>query len=60
VLVQPNATTANPVVVDAGQTVVLTSAPRAPVITLLNLPDVNQDVCKGKTFHLTFWGSAHS
>jgi hypothetical protein len=59
-LVQSNATAANPIVVAAGASVVLTSAPRAPVITLLNLPDVNQDVCKGKTFRLTFWGSAHS
>jgi hypothetical protein len=59
-LVQSNATTADPVVVPARGSVVLTSAPRAPVITLLNLPDVNQDACKGKTFHLTFWGSAHS
>jgi len=38
----------------------LRSAPSAPQITLLNLPGVNQDVCKNKSFALTYSGSAHS
>jgi hypothetical protein len=57
---QSNASVANPIVIPAGSSVTLASAPRAPQITLLNLPGVNQDVCKGKSFVLTYSGSAHS
>jgi hypothetical protein len=57
---QSNASAASPIAVPAGSAVTLTTAPRAPQITLLNLPSVNQDVCKGKTFTLTYSGSAHS
>jgi hypothetical protein len=32
----------------------------APQIRLKNLPSVNQDVCKNKSFDLTYSGSAHS
>ncbi len=59
-ITQSNASTANPILVSARARVTLTTAPRAPQITLLNLPDVNQDVCKGKSFVLTYGGSAHS
>ena len=59
-ITQSNASTANPIAVSARASVTLTTAPRAPQITLLNLPDVNQDVCKGKSFVLTYGGSAHS
>jgi len=59
-LTQSNASSANPITVPAGGSVTLTSTPRAPQIELINLPDVNQDVCKGKTFTLTYSGSAHS
>jgi hypothetical protein len=59
-LTQSNASATDPIVVPAGGAVNLTTAPRAPQITLLNLPNVNQDVCKGKTFTLTYSGSAHS
>jgi hypothetical protein len=59
-LTQSNASATDPIVVPAGGAVTLTTAPRAPQITLLNLPNVNQDVCKGKAFTLTYSGSAHS
>jgi hypothetical protein len=59
-LAQSNASSASPIVVPAGGSVTLTSPPRAPQITLVNLPGVNQDVCKGKSFALTYSGSAHS
>jgi hypothetical protein len=59
-LTQSNASTTDPIVVPAGGAVTLTTAPRAPLITLLNLPNVNQDVCKSKAFTLTYSGSAHS
>ncbi len=59
-LTQSNASSADPIAVPAGGSVTLTSAPRAPQIMLLNLPGVNQDVCKNKSFALTYGGSAHS
>lgn len=59
-LTQASVSEANPIVVPARGRVTLSTAPRAPQITLLNLPNVNQDVCKNKTFALTFSGSAHS
>jgi hypothetical protein len=59
-LSQSNASSADPITVPAGGSVTLTSAPRAPVIMLLNLPGVNQDVCKNKSFALTYSGSARS
>ena len=59
-LTQSNASSADPITVPARGSVTLTSAPRAPKITLLNLPGVNQDVCKNKSFALTYSGSARS
>jgi hypothetical protein len=59
-LTQSNASGASPIAVPAGGSVTLTSAPRAPQIMLLNLPGVNQDVCKNKSFALTYSGSARS
>lgn len=59
-VVQPDASVSNPIVVGAGKSVTLATAPRAPQMTLLDLSTVNQDVCKGKRFTLTFTGSAHS
>ena len=51
-------TAASPVVVAGHESVVLTRYPRAPRIGLRNQP-WNQDVCKGKSFDLTYAGSAH-
>jgi hypothetical protein len=59
-LSQSNASSADPIAVPAGGSVTLTSAPRAPQIMLVNLPGVNQDVCKNKNFALTYSGSARS
>jgi hypothetical protein len=59
-LTQSNASGADPIVVPAGGSVTLASAPRAPQVMLLNLPGVNQDVCKNKSFTLTYSGSARS
>jgi hypothetical protein len=58
-ITQSNASSANPITVPAKGKVTLTSAPRAPQITFLNL-STPQDVCKDKSFVLTFSGSAHS
>lgn len=58
-ITQSDATSSEPIAVPAKGNVTLTSAPRAPQITFLNLPTL-QDVCKGKSFALTFSGSAHS
>ena len=57
---QSNASSADPITVPARGTVTLTGAPRAPQITLLDLPGVNQDACKNASFALTYSGSAHS
>jgi hypothetical protein len=56
---QSDATSSDPIAVPAKGSVTLTSAPRAPQISFLNL-STSQDVCKGKSFALTFSGSAHS
>jgi len=57
---QSNASSVNPIAVPAKGKVTLTSAPRAPQITLLDVPGVNQDACKNASFALTYSGSAHS
>ena len=49
----------SPVLVPGHGTVVLRHHPEAPQISFLNRP-WNQDVCKGKSFELTYSGSAHS
>ena len=60
VLAQPTAITwSSPVLVPAHGSVVLDAPPRAPRISFVDLPR-NQDVCKGKSFELTYSGSAHS
>jgi hypothetical protein len=59
-LSQSNASSADPIAIPAEGSVTLTSAPRAPQIMLVNLPGVNQDVCKNKSFALTYSGSARS
>ena len=59
-LTQSNASSADPITVAARGSVTLTSAPRAPQIMLVNVPGMNQDVCKNKSFALTFSGSARS
>ena len=59
-VVQSNVSSTSPIAVPARGTITLATAPRAPQITLLNLPDVNQDACKGKAFTLTYSGSARS
>jgi hypothetical protein len=59
-IVQSNVSGASPITIPARGAITLATAPRAPQITLLNLPDVNQDACKGKAFTLTYSGSAHS
>ena len=49
------------VAVPAGGSVVLpTQGATAPQIRLKNLPTVNQDVCKNKTFTLTYSGTANN
>ncbi len=57
---QSNASGADPIVIAANSSMTLVAAPRAPQIRLLNLPGVNQDICKNKSFALTYSGSAHS
>jgi len=57
---QSDASSESPIAVPAKDSVTLTSAPRAPQITFLNLPDVNQDACKNVSFALTYSGGAHS
>lgn len=49
-----------PTVLGSGDDVTLTNTPRAPQISLLNLPGSNQDVCKNKSVALTYSGSTHS
>ena len=51
---------ADPLPIPAGASVTLTSAPRAPEIMLVNLAHVNQNVCRNKSFTLTYSASAHS
>ena len=48
-----------PVRVPGHDSVVLRESPIAPQITLLDRP-WNQDICKGKSFVLSYTGSAHS
>jgi hypothetical protein len=59
-IVQSSASGSGPIAVPPRGTITLATAPLAPQVTLLNLPDVNQDACKGKAFALTYSGSAHS
>jgi hypothetical protein len=59
VITQSSATSTNSIAVPAKGKVTLASAPLAPQISFLNLTTL-QDVCKGKSFVLTFSGSAHS
>ena len=59
-MAQSDVSSGDPITIPAGGSVTLTKAPRAPQITLLDLPAVNQDVCKNKSFTLTYSGSAHS
>jgi hypothetical protein len=59
-ITQSNVSSADPIAIPANGSVTLTSPPRAPQITLLNLPNVNQDACKSKVFDLTYSGSARS
>jgi len=51
--------TATPVRVPGHDSVVLRAHPLAPLISLVDRP-WNQDVCKGKSFALSYSGSAHS
>jgi hypothetical protein len=58
-LQQSNISTTATVAVMAGQTVTLpVQAAAAPQIRLTDLPAVNQDVCKGKAFALSYSGTA--
>jgi hypothetical protein len=57
-ITQSSISDADAITVPANGSVTLTTPPHAPQITLLNLPDVNQDVCKNKTFYLTYTGTA--
>ena len=57
---QSNASAGTPILVPANGSVVVSSAPQAPQVTLVDLASTNQDVCKSKTFTLNFSGSAHS
>jgi len=57
---QSNASSTDSITIPPNGNVTLTSAPRAPQITFLNLPDVNQNACRNASFTLTYTGSAHS
>ncbi|MGC9974333.1 MAG: hypothetical protein ABSC36_02930 [Gaiellaceae bacterium] len=59
-LTQSDASSTNSIAVPAKGKVTLTSAPRAPQITFIDLPTVNQDACKNASFTLAYSGSAHS
>lgn len=60
-LMQSNISTTRLVAVPAYGSVVLpTATVTAPQIRLKNLPTVNQDLCKGKSFALTYSGTAHN
>ena len=52
-------TETDPVPVPAGESVTVSSPPRAPSLTFRDL-DVSQDECKGVSLALTFTGQAHS
>ena len=58
-MTQSNASAGTPITVPASSSVVVSAAPQAPQVALVDLAS-NQDVCKGKSFVLTFSGSAHS
>ena len=58
-LEQSNISAANTLIVPANGSLVLPAqGVSAPLIRLKNLPDVNQDVCKGKSFTLSYSGTA--
>jgi hypothetical protein len=60
VLTQPSGiSSATPFTVPANSSIVLPVA-QSPTIQLVDRPDVNQDVCKNKSFSLSYSGSAHS
>jgi hypothetical protein len=59
-LTQSDVSSTSPVTISANGKATLTSAPRAPQITFLDSPTVNQDACKNASFTLTYSGSAHS
>jgi hypothetical protein len=48
-----------PVTIEAQSSVTLDTFPRAPMIGFRNLA-TSQDDCRGKSFRLTYTGSAHS
>jgi len=48
-----------PVVIPASGSVILTTFPRAPRIGFRDL-ETSQEACKGKSFRLTYTGSAHA
>ena len=56
---QSNASAGTPILVPANGSVVVSTAPQAPQVMLVNL-GTNQDACKNKTFALNFAGTAHS
>ena len=59
-LTQPTGVSSGtPLTVPASDTISVPAA-QLPTIKLVNLPSVNQDVCKNKSFTLTYSGSAHS
>jgi hypothetical protein len=57
-IVQSAVSSAAPLHVSAGDVVTLDAPPLAPQLMLLDLPDVNQDACKGATLSLSYSGSA--
>lgn len=60
-LQQSNVSTSLSVAVPAHSSVVLPSGPvTAPRIRLIDLPNTNQDECKGKSFALTYSGTANN
>jgi hypothetical protein len=58
-ITQSNASTATPILVPAGSSVVVSTAPQAPQVMLVDLA-TSQDGCKNKSFTLNFTGTAHS
>ncbi len=57
-LAQSSVSAEAPLIVPAGSSVILGDVPLAPQIVLLDLPDVNQDVCQGVSFALSYAGTA--